>query len=78
MSLLEPYRRSAVASVMASATLIVLSAPAGAATYPSGGGTFAADAEGWQATDASCSIRSPGPAPPAARTTKGAATRPAR
>ncbi|HEU4944571.1 MAG TPA: hypothetical protein VFT10_05350, partial [Solirubrobacterales bacterium] len=42
--------------LLACVGLMVFAAPAAAATYPTGGATFAADAEGWQATEADCSI----------------------
>jgi hypothetical protein len=47
---------SGAASILACGAILAMPAVAPAAVYPAGGGAFAADAEGWQATEASCNI----------------------
>lgn len=58
MQSIELGRRGVVASIAAGVLLCLwtLPAPAAAAVYPAGGGAFAADAEGWQATEEVCNV----------------------
>jgi hypothetical protein len=59
MQSIELSWRGAVASIAAVGALFclsVFSAAAAAAVYPFGGGAFAADAEGWQETEATCNV----------------------
>ncbi|MGC1850968.1 MAG: hypothetical protein WA687_00860, partial [Solirubrobacterales bacterium] len=59
MPFIELSRRGAVASTAAVGALFCLwafSTGAVAAVYPPGGGAFAADAEGWQETEATCNV----------------------
>jgi hypothetical protein len=56
---IESRGRCAVAPIAicgAILALIAFPAAAAAAVYPSGGGVFAADAEGWQETEATCNV----------------------
>jgi hypothetical protein len=49
-------RRSAPIAIAIGVVLSALAPAAPAATYPAGGGAFAVDAEGWQATEESCNV----------------------
>jgi hypothetical protein len=55
----DPRRRRLAASTAAcGAALLIWVLPTGASAsvYPTGGGAFATDAEGWEATEASCNV----------------------